>query len=120
MMLNAQPIRTRFLTALLAGMVSAGFATTAAAADTSAGASAQAGAGAQAASPAYGQAAEAHIDAYSTNGNANAQGQDDTTRGADRAAERAGMRSNERAPSAVAEPAADARSVVQAKRPASR
>ncbi len=102
MMLNAQPIRTRFLTALLAGMVSAGFATTAAAADTSAGASAQAGAGAQAASPVYGQAAEAHIDAYSTN--ANAQGQDDTTRGADRAAE----------------PAADARSVVQAKRPASR
>jgi hypothetical protein len=118
MMRNTQPIRTRLLTAVLAGMVSAGVATAASAANAAAGTNAKAGADAQAASPAYVQAAEAHVDAYSTN--ANAQGQDDATRGADRAAERAGMNTSKRVPSVAAEPAADARSVAQAKRPASR
>lgn len=117
MMRNAQPIRTRLLTAILAGMVSAGFATAASAAGTAAGANAKAGAGAQAASPGYVQAAEAHVNAY---GSTNAQWQDDATRGTDRAADRAGMNSDKRAPSATAEPMADAGSVAQAKRPGSR
>jgi hypothetical protein len=120
MMRNAQPIRTRLLTAILAGMVSAGFATAAAAAGTASGANAKAG-GAQAASPGYIQAAEAHIDAYgSTNAKANAQRPDDATRGADLASDRAGTNSDEQAPSAAAEPAADAKSVAQDKRPPSR
>ena len=113
MMRNAQPIRTRLLTVILAGMVSAGFATAASAAGTAA--------GAHAASPGYIQAAEAHIDAYgSTKANTNAQRQDDATRGADRAADDAGTNNDEAAPSAAAEPAADARSVAQEKRPAIR
>jgi len=115
MMRNAQPIRTGLLTALLAGMVSAGFATAASASDTAAGTHAKAGAGAQAVSPGYVQAAEAHINAY---GSTNTQRQDDATRGTDRATDRAGMNSDERA--AAAEAAVGAGSIAQTKRPDSR
>jgi hypothetical protein len=113
MMRNAQPVRTRLLTVILAGMVSAGFATAASAAGTAA--------GARAASPGYIQAAEAHIDAYgSTKANTNAQRQDDAARGAERGADHASTNNDEAAPSAAAEPATDVNSVAQDKRPASR
>lgn len=119
MMRNAPPIRTQLLTAIMAGVVSASFATAATAAGTSARANANAGAGVQPASPGYVQAADAHMNAYGS-ANTNAQWQSGATRGADRTADRADMNSGGLPPSATAEPAAADKATTQAKRSGAR
>jgi len=121
---NAQPIRTQLLTVIMAGVVSASFATAATAAGTGtrANANAGAGAGAQSASPGYvqaGGAADAHMNAYGS-ANTNAQWQSGATPGADRTADRADMNSNVLPPSATAEPEAADKATTQAKRSGAR
>jgi len=83
---KTQPIRTRLVTALMAGVASIGFATAA----TAAGVGVNAGADAQLESPVKAQTggtAEAHM-STSGSANSNAQWQSGATRGGDRAAER--------------------------------
>jgi len=101
MLRNAQPIRTRLLTAIMAAVVSAG---------------------AQAASPGYvqaGGAADTHLNAYG-NASTHAQLQSGATGGAEGPADRTDMNSDGLTPSVSPEPAAAAKAVVQAKRPGSR
>ena len=86
MMRNAQQIRSKLLTVILAGVAGVGFAT----AVTAAGVEANVGAGAQVEAPGNVQAggtADAHM-STSGSANSNAQWHSGATRGADLAAER--------------------------------
>ena len=97
MMRNAQQIRSKLLTVILAGVAGVGFATAA----TAAGVDANVGAGAQVEAPGNVQAggtADAHM-SPSGSTNTNAQWQNGAARGADRAAERMGTSGTELKPS---------------------
>ena len=86
---NAQQVRTKFLTLIMAGVAGVGFAAAATAAGVGVGVNANVGAGAQA-----GGAADAHM-STSGSANSNAQWQSSATRGADRAAERTSTQGSE-------------------------
>jgi hypothetical protein len=85
---KTQPIRTRLMTALMAGVASIGFATAATAAGVGVGVNA--GAGVQVGAPVKAQAGGVAGAQMSTSGsaNSNAQWQSGATQGGDRAAER--------------------------------
>lgn len=114
---NAQQIRTKLLTVILAGVAGVGFATAVTAAGVGVGGKADAGAQVAASDKAQaGVYADAHM---STTGsaNGNAQGQSGATWGADRAAERMGTNVDGLAQSTAAELEAS-QATAKAKRPA--
>ena len=87
---NAQQVRTKLLTLIMAGVAGAGFAAAATAAGIDGGINANVGTGATVSAPDTTQAggtADAHM-STSGSANSNAQWQSGATRGADRAAER--------------------------------
>lgn len=87
---NAQQIRTKLLTVIMAGVAGVGFAAAATAAGVGVGINTNVGAGAQVAAPNNAQAggsADAHMSTAGS-ANSNAQWQNGATRGADRAAAR--------------------------------
>ena len=97
MMRNAQQIRSKLLTVILAGVAGVGFATAATAAGVDIGVDANVDAGAQVEAPGNVQAggpADAHM-SPSGSTNTNAQWQSGAARGADRAAERMGTNGTE-------------------------
>lgn len=111
---NAQPIRSRLVTVIMAGVAGASFAAAAAAAGVGVDARAKA------ATPGYvqaGGAADAHMSAYGS-AHANAQWKSGATRGADRAAAGAGIDALE--PSTTAEFEVAGKAAAQARRPDSR
>jgi len=92
MMRNAQQIRTKLLTVIMAGVAGVGLAAAATAAEVGGGADANVDAGVQVAAPGNTQAggtADAHMSTAGS-ANSNAQWQSGALRGADRAAERMG------------------------------
>lgn len=122
MMRNAQQIRSKLLTVIMAGVAGVGFATAATAAGVGVGANAHVGAGAQVAAPNNAQAggrADAHMSTAGS-ANSNAQWQSGATRGADRAAERMGTDSDGLKQSTAAELGAADMAAAQAKRPGTR
>jgi hypothetical protein len=87
---NAQQVRTKLLTLIMAGVAGAGLAAAAPAAETGTGIDARVDAGTTVSAPDTAQAggaADAHM-SPSGNANSNAQWQSGATRGEDRAAER--------------------------------
>lgn len=120
MMRNAQQIRTKVLTVIMAGMAGVGFATAATAAGV--GANVNVGADAQVAAPNNAQAggsADAHMSTAGS-ANSNAQWQSGATRGADRAAERTGTNSDGLEQSTAAELGAAGMAAAKAKRSGTR
>jgi hypothetical protein len=117
---STQPIRSRLMAVIMAGVTGAGFATAAAAAG--AGVDANADARAKAATPGYvqaGGAADAHMNAYGS-AHTNAQWKSGASRGTDRAAERASTGIDALEPSTTAEFEVAGKASAQARRPGSR
>jgi hypothetical protein len=115
---NAQQVRHKFLTLIMAGVAGAGFAAAAVAAETGTGINANVDAGATFSAPGTAQAggaADAHM-STSGNANSNAQWQSGATRGEDRAAERMNTHSTELRQSAGADLADVDKATTQRKR----
>ena len=115
---NAQQVRPKLLTLIMAGVAGAGFAAAAVAAETGAGINANVDAGTTFSAPGTaraGGAAEAHM-STSGSANSNAQWQSGATRGEDRAAERMNTHGTALRQSAGAEPADVDKATTQRKR----
>jgi hypothetical protein len=114
---QAQQVRTRLLSVIIAGLAGAGFVTAAPAAGLGAGAHANVGAGAQVAAPDDAQAggsAEAHMSPVGSI-NSNAQWQGGAVRGSDRAAGRMNPKGAEMRQPADEDPEAAGRAIPQGK-----